>query len=377
MKSSNRIFALTFASAMALGAYGASAQQVDHSKMDHSKMDHSQAPAAAKEAGVKDFGDLTPGPGMGHMDMTDAEMKELREKVDVYKDLSDAEIHQSMHNMPGDHAYVFETQIKGDTGVLVLAHGAGGKGDEILINGVRPMSQKYPTAIAFGMAMTTSDHFQQAVDRLEKAGAKKIIVVPTVISGDSSVYQQWEYILGREKLSAYVSVPRLKTGAKIVVSKAMTDHPLLSEILKDHALEMSVDPAKEMLIIVGHGSNEAEQSAIEEEALGVHVARIKAATKFADVRAKNLQDDAAPAVREANVAKVRSWIEDAHKKGLTPIVVGDLVSTRGIQHKIPVDLKNLEYKFQTKGVSQHKNFIAWIAAATEEAAAAIPRQPEC
>lgn len=366
MKSSSRSLALTFACAIALGAYSAAAQQVDHSKLDHSQ--HQPAAAAkAPDAGVKDFGDLTPGPGMGHMDMTEAEMKELREKVDVYKDLSDAEIHQSMHNMPGDHAYVFETQMKGDTGVLVLAHGAGGKGDEILIEGVRPMSAKYPTAIAFGMSMTTSDHFQQAVDRLEKAGAKRIIVVPTVISGDSSVYQQWEYILGRKNESAYVSVPRLKTKAEIVIAKAMTDHPLLSDILKDHALEMSVDPSKEMLIIIGHGSNEADQSAVEEQALAVHAARIKTAAKFADVRVKNLQDDAGPGIREANVAKVRSWIEEAHKKGLTPIVVGDLVSTRGIQHKIPIDLKNLEYKFQTKGVSQHKNFIAWISAAADEA----------
>jgi hypothetical protein len=52
-------------------------------------------------------------------------------------------------------------------------------------------------------------------------------------------------------------------------------------------------------------------------------------------------------------------------------VVGYLISTRGIQDKIAEDLQGLNYKFQTKGLSAHPNFTAWIRASVAEQTAGL------
>ena len=46
------------------------------------------------------------------------------------------------------------------------------------------------------MAMTTSEHLQQAVDDLNARGVKTIVAVDPESSKHKSLYRQWQYILG-------------------------------------------------------------------------------------------------------------------------------------------------------------------------------------
>ena len=152
----------------------------------------------------------------------------------------------------------------------------------------------------------------------------------------------------------------------MIIAPAMDEHPLVTEILLDHTREISTDPSKEVVIILGHGPTFAHENEVELRHIAVHGARIKEMGKFADVKGITLQDDAPEELRSANVATVRGWVEDANKAGLTPLIVGYLISTRGIQDKIKNDLAGLDYKFQTKGLSAHGNFTKWIRASVTE-----------
>ena len=134
-----------------------------------------------------------------------------------------------------------------------------------------------------GMAMMSSDHIQSAVTALEEAGAKTIIVLPTTTADNSTLTRQWDYIFGLRADSAYLDVPVVESDANFVFTDTPTGHPIMGEIMLDYALEKSEEPSKEVVMIVGHGPQSAEDNARELEILSVHAGRIKEEGGFADV----------------------------------------------------------------------------------------------
>lgn len=308
--------------------------------------------------------------GMAH-DMDQESLRILREKVPSYKTMTDAQINENMGTMPPDWMwYGSPESVHDKIGVLVVAHGSGTSGDKVLQEGVKPLAAAHPTAIGYGMAMMGSNHLQEAADKLTAGGAKTIVVVPAVVTEFSSIYRQWQYIFGLRSDSAYLDVPKVKTTAKVILAPAMNEHPMLTQILLDHAKEISTDPSKEVVILLGHGPTFDDENIIELSHIFVHAKRIKEQGKFADAKGITLQDDAPEAIRAANVAKLRAWVQHANDIGQTPLIVGYLISTRGIQYKVDEDLKGLKYKFHTKGISAHPNFTGWIRASVSEQTAA-------
>jgi hypothetical protein len=310
--------------------------------------------------------EVRPPSGMAH-EMDAASIAVLRGKVPSYATMTDAEINQSMGAMPPDWAwYGSPATVSDEIGVLVIAHGSGTMGDKVLQEGVLPLGEKHPTVIGFGMAMMSSHHIQEALDKLTAAGAKTVVVVPAVVTEQSSIYRQWAYLFGRRDDSAYLDVPRVKSSAKLTFAPAMDEHPMVTDILYDHTKAISTAPAKEVVILLGHGPTFDHENEIELRHIATHATRIKQRGQFFDAKGLTLQDDAPEAVRAANVAQLRQWVSEANQAGKTPLVVGYLISTRGIQDKIKQDLAGLDYKFQTKGLSAHANFTGWIRASVAE-----------
>ncbi|MEO8445317.1 MAG: hypothetical protein ABI567_09975, partial [Gammaproteobacteria bacterium] len=301
--------------------------------------------------------------GMKHK-MDEAMTKELRERVALYKNYSDAEITLSMDMMGPEYAwYISPADVKGDQGVLILMHGFREQGDKIFREQVQPIGNIFPTAMGVGMAMMMSQHIQVALDELTAAGAKKIAVVPITSSATNELYRQWLYIFGKQAKPEFASVPRVKTAAQLLFVPPPGDDPLVAEALLDHALEISKDPKKEVVIIAGHGPSSAEDNAEELRVLAGLAKIIKTDGGFADVRGMTLQDDAPPEIREANVKKLREVVEAATKKGQRVLVVTNLIGARTVQAKLRSDLKGLAYEFNPKGLVQHPNFMKWMGEA--------------
>ncbi len=295
--------------------------------------------------------------------LTAAQFQRLREAVDQYKNMTDEEIIQSMSDMPGNyHWYISAADMRGKLGVLVLAHGAGEQGDALFKQSLAPLAARLPVVMGFGMSMMGSGHLQAAVNALDEAGVETIVVVPAALSRNASVYRQWNYIFGGRNEPAYLPTDPIRTESAIVFASVLGSHPMVSDMLADYATEISEDPASEELIVVGHGPQNIADNQMELAVLRQHVDRLRAATAFSKVRVINLQDDAPPHLRAANVANLRRWIEAAHAAGKEPILVGFLMSTRGIQHKFDTDLAGLDYRLNPKGISQHPRFVEWIEA---------------
>jgi hypothetical protein len=285
----------------------------------------------------------------------------VRKIVPPLASRSDDEIAAMMNMMPPDYEwYLSETGLRKDVGVLVVNHGFGEKGDAIFAKSLEAVARAYPTAVAYGMAMMTSAHIQDSVEDLVAAGAETIVVVPATQSEFDTGIRQYRFIVGQREEPAYMRVPQVKTPARIVVTPPLADHPVSAEILLDHAREISRDEPREVVVIVGHGPVAREDNERELEMMGRIAARMQEASRFADVTAINLQDDAGPAVREANVERLRRIVTDAGAAGREVLVVGFLLGTAGIQPKIEKDLEGLAFRFNPRGLSEHPRFAAWV-----------------
>lgn len=307
------------------------------------------------------------------------EMREaLRKKIALYRGLTDRELDMNMNAMGPDYEwYVSDRKVKGATGILVLTHGVGENSDRLVRDAYVPMAAKTPVAIGFGMAMMNSSHLQSAVDDLRAAGVRKIVLVDEgTTTKYNSLTRQWQYIFGIYPESSYMDVPKINApGVEFVWAGHFNDHPLITEMLYENARGISKNPANEVMIIVGHGPEEAADNGPDLKILQSHVDRIKAKKVFADVRLINLQDDAIRPVRESNVRKLRSWIQQATAGGRQVLVVPIAAASYGVQRNIKTDLRGLQYSFAEQGLIEHPKFMQWVDNVVRTAEAGKPAQP--
>ena len=306
-------------------------------------------------------------PNAAQHDMSDEQLAGLREKISLYRALTDTEARMNMALMGTNYEwYVSDPEMQGDVGVLVLAHGVGENSDQLFVQALEPMAETWPTAVSFGMAMMMSGQIQSSVDDLTARGVDTIVLVPTAVTEYNSLSRQWEYIFNMREESSYLDVPRVNTDAKVLMTAHFENHPLITEILLDYIREVSVDPANEVVILVGHGPEEIEDNIPDLEILQTHVDRISAAESFSDVKVINLQDDAYPPIRKSNVKKLRRWVTSAKRQDKTVIVAVVTSASFGVQAHIREDLRGLDYVFADKGFTEHPNYLKWIQAAVEE-----------
>ncbi|MFW2403947.1 MAG: hypothetical protein ACN4GT_04205 [Gammaproteobacteria bacterium] len=295
----------------------------------------------------------------GHQ-MTAEQLAELRAKIPLYDVYSDEEIVAGMSRMKNLWGWMDEDGARsGKTGVLGLAHGFKEPGNTQFRAAYAGVGANQPATYAVGMAMMTSDHIQAALTSLEESGAETIVVVPTTTADHSTLTRQWDYIFGKRDDSAYLDVPRVQTNARLIWTDTPTQHPIVAEIMLDYAKEKSTDPANETVIILGHGPQSEDDNRKELEILARHAAYIKQEGGFANVVFGNVQDDAPPQVRAANVAALRAQAQAAIDDGYRVIAVHTSLTQSGIVKRLNRDINDLA-AFNDKGLMQHPRFADWI-----------------
>lgn len=337
-----------------------------HAAMDHSGHDMSGHSTERDELGRRLY-------GMKHQ-LTPQINDELRARVVGWEDISDEEIALSMRMMGSNYEWYISTDdVNGKSGVLVLLHGFGERGDKVFKDELQKFAEVVPTALSFGMSMMMSQHIQLGLDDLVAAGAERIVVIPIVSTEYNSMLRQWHYIFGLADEPSYATVPRVQTEAEILFASPPNDDPLVAEILLEFAEEISEEPANEIVIVAAHGPSAAEDN-VKQLAVMENLARIiEEDGGFAAVRAATLQDDASPEVRDANVAKLRGMVEGAAADRKSVIIVTSLMGSRTIQKKLRRDLQGLDYRFNAKGLIQHELFVEWIGETVSNELARAPR----
>ena len=252
-------------------------------------------------------------------------------------------------------------QTSGDEALLVVAHGARAEGwNERVIQMMDKIDWAGPKGVAFLTPRTPDQELTKVAERLDKAGARRIVIVPLLVSSFSDHYEEIRYY-GRDRKDApehYTHEP-LKTRAELLVTPAMDSDRLLGRVLADQLRSTSKDPKNESVILVAHGPNEETDNEKWLACLKVQAAYLQWALGFRRVDAATIRDDAPKPIKDAAVAilrdRVKSYGEDT-KVLIQPV----LISTGHVQSEIATLLKGLNFTMSTSGVATHPLTPEWV-----------------
>lgn len=316
-------------------------------------------PAGADDAAADHSGH---GGHAGHQ-MSPEQIALLRKKIPLYAGFTDEQINENMGRMaPDTQAYLSGPGVRDSIGVLGLGHGYAGDGNDQFKAGYARVATVHPTAVGLGMSMMDSSHVQAAVDELEAAGATTIVVLPSETSETSSLVRQWHYMFGLTDNSGYLEVPRVRTKAKIIMASSPTRSPIIGRILGENLRTASKEPSREAALLIMHGPEHPEENEDELRNLAKLAVVAKDVSGVSEVFYGSLQDDAPPAVRAANVERMREWIARTTAAGKTVLVEPVLLTAGGrVSQKIGKDLAGLTYTFVDRGMIGHPLFAQWVS----------------
>ena len=322
-------------------------------------------PAAQADAAGRQLRDAPHSMDHGMMD-------ELRTNVPKFAGLSHKDIMWHMDAMGPNYTwYVSPMDATDSLGVLIMAHGFREHGDRVLGQRIQGIATEKPTALAMGMSMMTSDHIQLALNNLSAAGVERVVVVPAVSTRYNTMVRQWQYLYGLQDEAEYATVPRVASPVDLYIVPPLEDHPLVGETLLEYAAELSKNPAQEDVIIVAHGPVFEADNQAQLAMLGRIADYIAARSDYASISVATLQDDAVKEVREANIRNLRAKVSAAAAEGRDVIIITNLLGTRTVQASLRRDLKGLDYRFNSKGLIEHDNFIQWIEESVAGVAAGL------
>ncbi len=255
-------------------------------------------------------------------------------------------------------------RAESEAAVLVMAHGGGSAWNKSVKRAVKEAELPYPYRIFLGMGDNAYEQreLQNMVSDLESDGAHTIYVVPLLVSSYSEVARQWKYLLGIDVQPGFMNNPLfpVQKHSSVHFADPLNDSAVVVEILLDRAHEISSDPSKESVIIVSHGPNDNADNARWIEILKSIALRLRERGGYRNVEGITLRDDAAAAVRQQAVDYLRYRVKAADQAGTRALVVTLLLAPGGIEHKIGLELRGLNYAFNTKALLPDSRISEWI-----------------
>lgn len=266
-------------------------------------------------------------------------------------------------------------------GVVVVAHGAGAEWNASVMSAARGVAGGQ-VEVSFLMGPDAAkSRFQDQVAKLERAGARTIVVVPLLVSSYSGHYEQIRWLAGEtdsldQEMQHHLhmsGIDRPKTPATLHVAKALDDANELADILGDRALALAKSPTQQALFLVGHGPNSAEDYAQWMKMLRRVAERVRANTKFRDVKVELVRDDAPADVRTEAVLRSRELISmQAQITGTNVVVVPILLGRSSVgDERIRRDLAGLPIVYSGDPILPHERIAQWIETRVKETIARV------
>ena len=293
---------------------------------------------------------------------------------------------QMDHGSHGGHAAHTKASAENKVGVLILAHGGDQNWNAEVEKAADAIRKTNPVAVAFGMA--TKRTIQPAVDSLIKSGVEEIVAVPLFISSHSSVITSTEFLLGAraeapKALAIFAKMNHGHSGGghaghnmtedpsfdpltpveskvPIKMAAALDAHPIVAEILLSRALEISKDPANEVVILVAHGPVSDEENQLWLNNMAKLADEIKAESKFARIDYLTVRDDAPKEIRDRATAELRDTVQKALNEKRGVLIVPLLLSYGGIEKGIQKRLEGLDYTMPNHAILPDERIADWI-----------------
>ncbi|MBI4063417.1 MAG: hypothetical protein HY401_03860 [Elusimicrobia bacterium] len=267
---------------------------------------------------------------------------------------------------------------EGAVGILLMAHGGSPQWDQAVREAARPLRQKVPIDIAYGMADPAT--IQAAILKLESLGVRKVAVVRLFISGDS-FKERTEKILGLKPgatakpkdsdVSGHdeghdhqghdpdkMPLWRVETKSSFVMSEEglMDDPWRMGEIVADRVAGLAKNPSLESVILIGHGPAGDEENAKWLRQMTIVANQIRSTRHFRNVRVETLREDW-PEQRKSAEERIQRFVNEARDSGGIAIVVPFRLFGFGPYAQV---LEGIEYRADGKGLLPDPRITKWI-----------------
>jgi sirohydrochlorin cobaltochelatase len=144
-------------------------------------------------------------------------------------------------------------------GVLVIAHGSRNPQwnhlVELVVGNIR---SSLPVRVCY-LDFVEGKQIEDRVRDLERLGLKRIIVIPLFITMGSTHLNEIQFALGLIQAPAIdKDIQPIKTHAEIVWCPPIEDHDFAYQIISERIMNLSRNPSEEVLLLVGHGSEQPQ-----------------------------------------------------------------------------------------------------------------------
>ena len=247
----------------------------------------------------------------------------------------------------------------GHIGVVIMPHGAQMPYNTATEAAIEPLKKKYLIELAYGMADPWT--LAEAVEKLEKQGASKIVVARMYSLGDQ-FKDKTDYILGlsntEPKTRGGRLPPRVRSSSIFATFGGYEENnSLICEILKDRVLEISKNPEKETVLLISHGARDDKRDKRWKDVLQKHAKYIKENTQvpFKEIHGLTVREDW-PEKHKKAVDEIRSIIQDASNNGKALIISNRLYGSG----RYDEFFEGLDYEMNRKGLALHANMTHWL-----------------
>jgi sirohydrochlorin ferrochelatase len=245
--------------------------------------------------------------------------------------------------------------------LLVIAHGSSKPGwNERVTRMVNAVSWTGPKAVGFLTTPSPEEALPAVVARLDRESPGRIVAVPMLVSSVGDHYDELRYYFGQLKQApGHAHDAPFETRAKLLLTPAMDDDPLLARILSDEVRTLSRQPSTESVVLVAHGPNGDGDNRRTVGYLESLARQIRQKLGLRRVEAITLRNDAAKPVRDAASASLRTMVQRFGVEGKV-LIVPVLISAGPIQREIAERLQGLDYTLYQGGISESPLAAEWV-----------------
>ncbi|NOU94917.1 cobalamin biosynthesis protein CbiX [Paenibacillus sp. LMG 31456] len=240
-------------------------------------------------------------------------------------------------------------------GILVISHGSrSAEWVRLVDEAVEAMNVPEGIAVYSSfLEIVEGRLIQDGITHLESLGVTDIIVVPFFVSSGSTHIDEISYALGVKSEPALPTDMRpFAIRARIHFTSPIDDDPVIAEILYEKMKQLSVDPTREIVLLVGHGSVEEGFHQLWRIGLEKLAGRLKELGGFDewDV-AMLLPDQIASRMDKWNIQKPE------HTVLVVPLFLSDGYFTNDV---IPSRLTECTYKYNGRALLPHPLLSRWM-----------------
>jgi sirohydrochlorin ferrochelatase len=249
-------------------------------------------------------------------------------------------------------------------GILIISHGSRENGWVSLVDDAvhscRKMLSKFDVPIeAVFLELVEGRLIQDGIDRLEAQGVTQMLAIPLFISSGSKHVDEIGWALGAySECRTDTDLTPFRIQADLTYGQPIDDDPEIAEVLLERAASMSSDPAQEILLFIGHGSDKPGFHESWRRGLHALASRVRERGGYAGADITMLRPDLAA----ETAASLRRRYPEAAVLAV-PVFLSEGYFT---QQVIPQRLETVDCRYTGQALMPHPQVARWVARQASE-----------